>query len=72
MSAVSGDFTPDETSKIYQITNSEFARMANEATLRENIRVLNDEYLKLKTADMSTASDEDIMERLRRLKESHK
>ncbi len=72
MSAVSGDFTPDETSKIYQITNSEFARMANEATLHENIRVLNDEYLKLKTADMSTASDEDIMERLRRLKESHK
>lgn len=71
LSSVSGDFTPDETAKIYQIVNSDFAKMANENTLRENINVINDEYLKLKTADASSASYDDIEARLKKLRENH-
>lgn len=70
MSQVSGDFTQEETSGIFKLIDSDFARMATEKTLRENIEVINDEFSKLKTADISSASDEDIAERLRRLKES--
>ncbi len=71
LSSVSGDFTPDETAKIYSIANSDFARMANDKTVKENIDVINDEYSKQKIADISSASDEDIMERLRKLREQH-
>lgn len=71
LSSVSGDFTGDETARIFRIVNSEFSRIATESTLRENINVINDEYSKLKTADMATASDEDIASQLRRLRESH-
>ncbi|MCH5304388.1 MAG: toprim domain-containing protein, partial [Ruminococcus sp.] len=71
LSSVSGDFTQDETAKIYQIANSDFAKMANDKTLRENINVINDEYFKLKTSDMSDASIDDIQERLKRLRDNH-
>ncbi len=70
LSSVSGDFTPDETAKIYQIANSEFSRMANEKTLAENVNVLKEEYYNQKTSDMDSASIEDIQEQLRRLKEN--
>lgn len=72
LSSISGDFTPDETAKIYRIINSDFAKMANDKTLRENIDVINDEFLKLKTSDMSTASIGDIEQQLKRLKDSRK
>lgn len=72
LSSVSGDFTQEETARIFRLANSELSRMANENTLRENIDVINDEYSKLKTADMSTATNEDIAAQLRRLKDSHK
>ena len=71
LSSVSGDFTPDETAKIYHIANSDFARMANEKTLRENINVINDEFVKNKTSDLSKASMDDIEERLKRLRDKH-
>ncbi len=70
LSSVSGDFTGEETAKIFHMANSDFAKMANEKTLRENIDVINDEFTKLKTSDMSTATFDDIQEQLRRLKES--
>lgn len=71
LSAVSGEFTPDETAKIYSIANSDFSKMANDKTLRENIDVINDEYTKLKTADVSSASYDDIEERLKKLRDQH-
>ncbi len=71
LSSVSGDFTPDETAKIFRIVNSDFAKMANDKTLRENIDVINDEFVKLKTSDMSTASIGDIQQQLKRLKDNH-
>lgn len=70
--SVSGDFTPEETAKIFRIINSDFAKMANDETLRENIGVINDEYARLKLSDISSASDEDIQERLRRLRDNRK
>ncbi len=70
LSSVSGDFTPDETAKIFQIANSEFSRMVNEKTLAENVNVLKEEYYNQKTSDMDSASIEDIQEQLRRLKEN--
>lgn len=70
LSSVSGDFTPDETAKIFQIANSEFSRMVNEKTLAENVNVLKEEYYNQKTSDMASASIEDIQEQLRRLKEN--
>ncbi|MBR2108407.1 MAG: DNA primase [Ruminococcus sp.] len=72
LSSVSGDFTQEETAKIYHIANSDYARMANEKTAEENIKVINDEYSKLKVADAANASMDDIAEELRRLKDSRK
>lgn len=72
LTEVSADFTQEEVSRIYGLANSETARMANDDTLRENIDVINDEFLKLKTADMSKATNEDISEALQRLRDSHK
>ena len=69
---VSGDFTQEETAKIYHIANSDYARMANDKTAEENIKVINDEYSKLKVADAANASMDDIAEELRRLKDSRK
>ena len=70
-SSISADFTQDEISKIFEIVNSDFTRIVNDNTLRENIDVINDEYLKLKTSDMSDASMEDIQEQLKRLRKHH-
>lgn len=70
-SSISADFTQDEISKIFEIVNSDFARIVNDNTLRENIDVINDEYLKLKTSDISDASMEDIQEQLKRLRKHH-
>ena len=72
LASVSGDFTQEETAKIYHIANSDYARMANEKTAEENIKVINDEYSKLKVADAANASMDDIAEELRRLKDSRK
>ncbi len=71
LSAVSADFTQDEISKIYQIINSESARMANEKTLFENINILNDEFSGLDASDAGAASIDSIEAELRRLKEKH-
>ena len=46
--------------------------MANEKTAEENIKVINDEYSKLKVADAANASMDDIAEELKRLKDSRK
>lgn len=70
-SSISADFTQDEISKIFEIVNSDFTRIVNDNTLRENIDVINDEYLKLKTSDISDASMEDIQEQLKRLRKHH-
>ncbi len=72
LNSVSGDFTQEETAKIYHIVNSDYARMANDKTAEENINVIIDEYYKLKTADAANASMDDIAEELRRLKDSRK
>ncbi len=72
LSSVSGDFTQEETAGIYRIVNSDFARMATEETLRENIEVINEEYAKLKTADAANATYDEIAEMLRMLRDSHK
>ncbi|MBQ7505561.1 MAG: DNA primase [Ruminococcus sp.] len=72
LATVSGDFTQEETAKIYHIANSDYARMANEKTAEENIKVINDEYSKLKVADAANASLDDIAEELKRLKDSRK
>lgn len=72
LASVSGDFTHEETAKIYHIANSDYARMANEKTAEENIKVINDEYSKLKVADAANASMDDIAEELKRLKDSRK
>ena len=72
LASVSGDFTQEETAKIYHIANSDYARMANEKTAEENIKVINDEYSKLKVADAANASMDDIAEELKRLKDSRK
>lgn len=72
LASVSGDFTQEETAKIYHIANSDYARMANEKTAEENIKVINDEYSKLKVADAANASMDDIAEELRRLRDSRK
>ncbi len=70
-SSISGDFTQDEISKIFKIVNSDFAKIVNDNTLRENIDVINDEYLKLKISDISDASIDDIQEQLKRLRKHH-
>ncbi len=72
LTSVSGDFTQEETAKIYQIANSDYARMANDKTAEENIKVINDEFCKLKVSDAANASMDDIAEELRRLKDSRK
>ena len=71
LSSVSGEFTQDEVARIYRIANSDVARMSNEKTVLENIKVINDEYVMLKTADVANSSIDDIQEQLRRLKDSH-
>ena len=72
LASVSGDFTQEETAKIYQIINSDSARMANDKTAEENIKVINEEYSKLSPEDAGSASMEDINEELRRLRDSRK
>lgn len=72
LASVSGDYTQEETAKIYHIVNSEYARMTNDKTADENINVINDEFSRLKVSDMANASMEDIAEELRRLKDSRK
>ena len=72
LSSVSGDFTQEETAKIYQIANSDYARMSNDNTARENIKVINDEYFKQRVSDPANADMDSIAEQLRRMKESRK
>ena len=72
LNSISGDFTMDESAKIYQLANSYSTQVATDKSMEEYINVINDEYLKLKTKDGSNASMEDIEAQLKRLKESHK
>lgn len=72
LASVSGDYTQEETAKIYHIVNSEYARMTNDKTAEENIKVINDEFSRLKVSDAANASMDDIAEELRRLKDSRK
>lgn len=71
LSSVSGDFTQEETAKIFRLANSHTTKFATDETVREYITVLNDEYIKLKTKDIANASMDDINEQLRRLRNSH-
>lgn len=72
LASISGDFTQEETAKIYQIINSDSARMANDKTAEENIKVINEEYSKLSPEDVGSASMEDIDAELRRLRDTRK
>ena len=71
LNTVSGDFTAEESARIFQIANSYSSRVSTEQSLQEYIDVINDEFLKLKTKDVANASIEDIQEQLKRIRESH-
>jgi DNA primase len=71
LTSVSGDFTTDESAKIYQIANSHSSQVATDKSLREYIDVIKDEFLKSKISDAGNATMEDIQERLRTLKNNH-
>lgn len=71
LASVSGDFTQEETAKIFRLANSHTTKFATDETVKEYITVLNDEYVKLKTKDIANASMDDINEQLRRLRNSH-
>ncbi|MCH5298689.1 MAG: DNA primase [Ruminococcus sp.] len=71
LASVSGDFTQEETAKIFRLANSHTTKFATEETVMEYITVLNDEFVKLKTKDIANASMDDINEQLRRLRNSH-
>ena len=70
LASVSGDFTQEETAKIFQIVNSEHARLANERTAAENIKVINDEFFRQQLSDPASADMDSIAEQLKRMKES--
>lgn len=71
LTTVSGDYTVEESAKIFQLANSYSTQVATDKSLEEYIKVINDEYYKLKTKDAGNASMEDIEAQLKRLKESH-
>ena len=72
LSSISGDFTADETAKIFHIINSDNARLCSEKTVLENIKVINEEYSKLNVSDAANADIDEIAAELKRLKDSRK
>lgn len=71
LTSVSGDFTPQETAKIYQLANSYTAKISNDKALQEYIDVINDEFFKLKTENAADADMSDIERQLDRLRKKH-
>lgn len=69
LSSVSGDFTPEETSKIYQIANLYSSRISTEKAMQEYINTILNESERLAAADVASASVETIEEKLRKLKD---
>ncbi|MGN1466745.1 MAG: DNA primase [Ruminococcus sp.] len=69
---ISADFTADEASKIIQITSSYSKSVSTEQAMMEYINTINYESEKISKDKIGQASERELMEYLKKLKEKHK
>lgn len=69
---ISADFTADEVAKIIQITSSYSKSVSTEQAMMEYINTINYESEKISKDKIGQASERELMEYLKKLKEKHK
>ena len=72
MTAISADFTADETSQIYRIVNSYSNIRSTPQALDEYINIILEEGTRMTANDIANASTDDLSEYLRKLAEQKK
>ncbi|MBQ0098671.1 MAG: DNA primase [Oscillospiraceae bacterium] len=71
LTTVSADFTSDEVSKIYKIVTSYHSVSGTMTALDEYIKIIKDESSKPSQEDIKSASDEQMKDFFKNLRESH-
>lgn len=69
---ISGDFSSDEASKIIQITSSYSRSVSTEQAMNEYINTINEESQKLSKDKIEKASETELLEYIKKLKDKHK
>lgn len=70
LNAVNDDFSPEETARIFQIVHSTITINPTRETLDEYIKVIFEEKGKMKKEDIANASDEELSNYIKKLKEN--
>lgn len=71
LTTISADFTSDEVSKIYKIVTSYHSVSGTMTALDEYIKIIKDESSKPSQEDIKSASDEQMKDFFKNLRESH-
>ena len=69
---VSGDFSSEEASKIIQIISSYSKSVSTEQAMNEYINTINEESRKLSKNEIEQASETELLEYIKNLKDKHK
>ncbi len=70
LNAVNDDFSPEETARIFQIVHSTITINPTRETLDEYIKIIFEEKGKMKKEDIANASDEELSNYIKKLKEN--